>query len=608
MRGRTLLSLGTAVLLLGACSNSGNVTVAPPAGDTAPDATAGAQADASSPSSPSTATVDWKPCPASDDYEVEGWECGTVDVPLDYEQPDGETITLALTRLPATDEATRIGSLLVNPGGPGGSGIETVHFLVDELPENLKARFDLVGFDPRGVGASTPVDCVGDEAKDAEADLDPTPDTPDEITAIVDRLSASAKACAEAQGDLLPYVGTMNVARDLDRLREAVGDEQLTYLGFSYGTSLGATYADLFPDKVRALVLDGAVDPSTGVDTTGQQQGGSYGDQDFREAFDRFAAACASASSCSAGPDPKALLAQVRSQVELTPVAASAVEAEDGRKLTIGLFETAVASALYDAASWPFLAVGLRDAAAGDGSALIRLADNLNRRQADGTWDNLFDAFRAVSCADFPARPTAAEVDATYRGVMGTGDDVPADEPSPSCLDWPATAEPLAVVSKADTAAPILVVGTRGDPATPYANAAAMAADPGNAVVLTWEGDGHTAFPKTKCVNDAVSRYLVDLEAPPAETICPAADESTGSAAPNAGSAYQLDRDMLRRQIEEGFKENGTPVDLAECIARPLADELEEDQLVHFFLGLESPGLTEKLNSVATGCGGVFGS
>ncbi len=127
----------------------------------------------------------------------------------------------------------------MNPGGPGGSGIETVHFLIDELPENLKARFDLVGFDPRGVGASTPVDCVGDDAKDAEADLDPTPDTPDEITAIVDRLSASAKACAEAQGDLLPYVGTMNVARDLDRLREAVGDEKLTYLGFSYGTSLG---------------------------------------------------------------------------------------------------------------------------------------------------------------------------------------------------------------------------------------------------------------------------------------------------------------------------------------------------------------------------------
>jgi pimeloyl-ACP methyl ester carboxylesterase len=496
----------------------------------------------------------------------------------------------------------------VNPGGPGGSGIETVHFLVDELPENLKARFDLVGFDPRGVGASAPVDCIGDDAKDAEADLDPTPDTPDEITAMVDRLSASAKACAQAQGDFLPYVGTMNVARDLDRLREAVGDEKLTYLGFSYGTSLGATYADLFPDNVRAMVLDGAVDPSTGVDTAGQQEGGSYGDQDFRGAFDRFAAACASAKSCSAGPDPKGLLAQVRSQAELTPVPASAVEAEDGRKLTIGLFETAVASALYDAASWPFLAVGLRDAAGGDGSALIRLADNLNRRQPDGSWDNLFDAFRAVSCADFPARPTAAEVDTTYRSVMGTGDDVPADDPNPSCLGWPATAEPLAVVSKADTASPVVVVGTKGDPATPYANAAAMADDLGNAVVLTWEGDGHTAFPKTKCVNDAVSRYLVDLEAPAADTICPAADKGTGSAAPNAGSAYQLDRDMLRRQIAEGFKQNGTPVDLAECIARPLADELDEDQLVHFFLGLQSAGLTDKLDSVASGCGGVFGS
>ena len=384
-----------------------------------------------------------------------------------------------------------------------------------------------------------------------------------------------------------------------------MGDDQITYLGYSYGTILGAIYADLFPDKVRAMVLDGAVDPTTGVDATGEQHGGTYGDQDFQQAFARFAAACAAATGCSAGPDAKALLDQVRAQAEAAPLAAPTVEAEDGRKLTIGLFETGVASALYDTASWPFLSVALRDAANGDGSALIRLADNLNRRKADGTWENLFDAFRAISCADFPARPTAADVTATYTAIMGTGEDVPANMPNPACQGWAPTADPLPVVTKAATEHPVLVLGTKGDPATPYANAAAMASSLGNAVELTWEGDGHTAFPKTKCVNDAVGRYLTDLTVPPAGTDCPAAD---GGGSSTAGSAYALDRDLLRRQIEDGFKQNGTPKDLAECIARPLAEDLDENQIVHFFLGLDATGLNDKLNAVASSCGGTFGS
>ena len=611
MRGKTILAVGGIVLVLGACSTGGQVTVGPPADPPTTETQEGSTPPVAStiPLAALPEQVAWAACPDSDDYDVEGWECGTIEVPLDYDQPQGQTITIALTRAPATDQATRIGSLVVNPGGPGGSGIEAAHFLVDELPPNLKARFDLVGFDPRGVGDSTAVDCIGDGAKDAEADLDPTPDTEAEITAIVDQVGASAQACADAQGDLLPHVGTMNSARDLDRIREAVGDERLSYVGFSYGTSLGATYANLFPDKVRALVLDGAVDPSTGVDGTGEQQGGSYGDQDFRESFDRFAQACAAAESCSAGPDATKLLNEVRAKVEQAPIAAPTVEAEDGRKLTIGLFETAVASALYDAASWPFLAVGLRDAAAGDGSAMVGLADNLNRRNSDGSWANLADAFRAISCADFPARPTAAEVKATYGAVMGTGQDVAADAPNPSCLEWPESSSPLAVVSAADTETPILVIGTRGDPATPYANAPAMAAGLGDAVVLTWEGDGHTAFPKTDCVNEAVSRYLIDLEAPADGTTCPAADG--GGSAPasgTGGSAYALDRDMLRRQIEEGFALNGTPPDLAACIARPLAEDLPEDQLVHFFLGIDRAGLQDTLENVAAGCGGTFGS
>ena len=609
MRGR--LPLCVAVVLLGSCSASSAVTVGPPADVSTPssdpgstEAPAASDATGDANGAGSVTPVEWGECESSDDYDVTGWECGTVEVPLDYTDPSGRTISIALTRAPATDDTTRIGSLFVNPGGPGGSGIETVHYLVDELPENVKARFDILGFDPRGVGASTAVDCVDDKAKDAEADLDPTPDTPAEVSALTDRLSQSSRACAQAQGDLLPYVGTMNAARDLDRLREAVGDDGLTYLGFSYGTILGATYARLFPDKARALVLDGATDPASGVSSDNEASTGWYGDQDFDGAFSRFDEACQAATDCAAQPNAETLLDQVRSTVEKGPIRAPRIESEDGRKLTSGLLETGVSSGLYDAASWPFLAVALKDAAAGDGSVMIRLADNLNRRRPDGSWDNLFDAFRAVACADFAARPTAAEVKAEL--TKAAGEELPADAPNPSCTGWPETAEALPSVKPVGVATPVLVIGTRGDPATPYENAPAMVDRLQDAALLTWEGDGHTAFPKTDCVNAAVTSYLVDLEVPEDGMSCPAADD--GSTAPTEGSAYALDREMLRRQIEEGFAQNGTDAGLAECIAKPLSEELDEDQMVHFFLGLDAEGLQAKLSEVVTGCGGQLGS
>ena len=264
-----------------------------------------------------------------------------------------------------------------------------------------------------------------------------------------------------------------------------------------------------------------------------------------------------------------------------------------------------MASALYDTASWPFLAVALRDAAEGDGSAMIRLADNLYGRQPDGTWDNLLDALRAVNCADFPDRPTVAVIEAAYASVMGTDEDIP-DSADPWCVDWPASAEPLFQIASAETETPVLVIGTRGDPATPYANAPAMVDRLEDAVLLTWEGDGHTAFPKTDCVNTAVTSYLVDLQVPEDDATCPAADE--GASTPAAGSAYALDREMIRQQIEGGFEQSGTEAGLAECIARPLAEELDEDQMVHFFLGIDAEGLDAKLNEVVAGCGGQLGS
>jgi pimeloyl-ACP methyl ester carboxylesterase len=607
MRGSTFLSVVVGVVTLVACSTSAGVHVsAPPSSVESPTtespATTMTPPGTGASSEPSTAPVDWGTCRPSDLYDVDGWQCGTIEVPLDYGDPAGQTIKIALTRHAASDDAERLGSLVVNPGGPGASGIDVVHGLLDQLPQELASRFDLVGFDPRGVGQSTAIDCITDKQMDAAADLDPTPDTAAEIDAIIEQLSTTAAACAADQGELLAHLGTMSSARDLDRIREAVGDDKLTYLGFSYGTSLGATYADLFPDKVRALVLDGVVDPTAGEGPDGEPSKDQfYGSQDFAGALDTFAAACRKVSSCSAGPDPQKLIDEVRAKVETAPLDAKTVEAEDGRRLSIGLFETGVDFALYDASFWPFLAVGLRDAADGDGSALIRLADEYNERRADGTWGSIAQAFRAITCADFAGRPTTAEANAAYEAVAGTGQEIPADGPNPSCLDWAPTAEPLVRVRPADTP-PILVVGTKGDPATPYANTAAMAKALGHGVVLTWEGDGHTAFAgSSRCINDAVTSYLVDLEVPAAGTTCPAQDGGA-SGASSSGSAYRVDPTVLSEPIEEALKMAGQPPAVAACAAKTVSDDLDETDLVHYTLGLDQAGLTRAVRQALSAC------
>jgi pimeloyl-ACP methyl ester carboxylesterase len=607
MRGSSLLSVAVGVVTLAACSTSADVHVsAPPTNAESPSTespgTTPAPPGTGGSSEPSAAPVDWGSCRASDFYDVQGWQCGSIEVPLDYGDADGQTIEIALTRHPASDDASRLGSLVVNPGGPGASGIDVVHGLLDQLPDEVASRFDVVGFDPRGVGQSTAIDCITDKQMDAAADLDPTPDTAAEIDAIVDQLSSTAGTCAAEQGPLLAHLGTMSSARDLDRIREAVGDEKLTYLGFSYGTSLGATYADLFPDKVRALVLDGVVDPAAGEGADGEPSKEQfYGSQDFGGALDSFAAACRKVSSCSAGPDPQKLIDEIRGEVEKAPVAAKTVEAEDGRRLSIGLFETGVNFALYDASFWPFLAVGLRDAANGDGSALIRLADEYNERSADGTWGSIAQAFRAITCADFAGRPTADEAKAAYEEVAGTEQETSADGPNPSCLDWEPTVEPLVRVGPADTP-PILVVGTKGDPATPYANTAAMAKALGNGVVLTWDGDGHTAFAgSSQCINDAVTSYLVDLKVPAEGTTCPAEDGGpTGSS--SSGSEYSLDRTVLSEPIEEALKMAGQPAAVAACAAKTVSEDLDETEPVHYTLGLDQAGLTRAVRRALNAC------
>jgi pimeloyl-ACP methyl ester carboxylesterase len=440
--------------------------------------------------------------------------CATVAVPQDWARPDGDTFDVALLRARAKDQERRVGSLLVNPGGPGASGVELAVFLGFGLPDAVTSRFDIVGFDPRGVGRSTPVECIPDEAKDALTAADPDPRSEAEFAGHVTLWREVAERCGRAYGDRLGLFSTEQTARDLEALRAAVGDEKATYLGYSYGTLLGAVYAHLFPERVRAAVLDGAVDPTADTVESSERQAAG-----FERAFDDFAAHCrARGDGCAVGPDARAFLTDLLDRARRDPV-----PTRDGRPVTAGHVLLAVVASLYAKTQWTTLTRALADAAAGDGDRVLALADEYNQRRPDGTYTNLIDANTAVNCADEEDRPTIAQVrrlQAAWRAPY------PLFGPSLAtsmlgCAVWPAKPDPYPV-GPADGAPPIVVIGTTGDPATPYENTPELADLIGTGVVLTWEGEGHTAYPQTRCVTEAVNAYLTDLRAPRDGARCPA--------------------------------------------------------------------------------------
>ncbi|GAA1238607.1 alpha/beta hydrolase [Kitasatospora nipponensis] len=460
--------------------------------------------------------VAWSACaddPMTKEVNESSFLCGTAHVPLDYAHPAGDTFDLALVKKPAAQSVQKLGSLFFNPGGPGGSGIDMVTGGAASQFKSLNDRYDLIGFDPRGVGRSSAVHCLDDAARDQLNALDHA----DGGTG-----KAFADACQAKSAKLLPFVGTVNAARDLDVLRAVVGDQKLNYLGFSYGTYLGGFYAEQFPDRTGRLVLDGVVDP-----TLSQLDAGIAQQVGFEGVFERFAADCVTHSGCSLGKDPGA--AAKKAADFLDGLEAHPMTGTDGRKLTSAEGWTGTLDMLYgDAKSWEYLRDGLAWAMQGHkADYLLEFADDYNGRDGQGHYNNLADANVAINCADDGSPiPTDDQIQqalqqlhdkAPYLDRRVTAEDLKAQD----CRAWPFHSAPPPHVIKAAGSAPILVVGSTGDDATPYAGAQKVAANLANATLLTRDGDGHTAYSKSACIKKDVDAFLIDGTMPPAGTHCP---------------------------------------------------------------------------------------
>ncbi|MGK9222210.1 MULTISPECIES: alpha/beta hydrolase [unclassified Microbacterium] len=456
--------------------------------------------------------LEWTPCGGD-------FQCSTVTAPLDWEHPDAGEIELAVIRQTALSGRAQ-GSLLTNPGGPGGSGVSFIRENIAwSIGDALQESYDVIGWDPRGVGASTAVRCF--DADEMDAYLYDIPQgergSAEWEAELEERAEAFANACAENSDGLLEFITTEQSSRDLDLLRAVLGETELDYLGFSYGTFLGATYAENFPDRVGRLVLDGAIDPSTSGEDVGVTQ--AVG---FENALRTYMEACVAGDTGAACPfagsvddamnDLSALLASVD---------ARPLPYDDGRELGADALMTAIIAALYNEANWMYLTEALAGALEGDPSTAFFLADFYNGRENGEYQDNSTEAFNAYNCMDYPEDPEEA-VEETERRIA---EEAPTIAPywsgASACEYWPYPPTGERGEISASGAAPILVVGTTGDPATPYEWAEALAAQLESGVLLTYEGEGHTAYNgASDCINDAVEAFLVDGTVPEDGLVC----------------------------------------------------------------------------------------
>lgn len=464
--------------------------------------------------------VNWSQCelPASDVRIPASAECGMLSVPVDYSKPDGDVAQLAMIRFKATGQ--KIGSLIVNPGGPGESGVGAAASLVGAMPQSIRQNFDLVGFDPRGVGSSTPaVRCNTDEENDALR-ADPEVDyTPEGVAHIEGETKSFVARCVAKMGDeFLANVGTASVVKDLDAMRAALGDEKLTYLGYSYGTRIGSAYAEAFPRNVRAMILDGAVDPNADPTEADIRQAAA-----FQTAFNDYAADCAKKADCPLGTDPTKAVDVYLSMVE--PLVQNPAKTKDPRGLSYSDAVVGTILPLYSPTLWRHLTAALAELENGTGDTMLALADLYMGRDENGHYNNSTDVRVAVNCVDEPAvkdRQKVIDEDRRAREVapfMSYGQ-FTGDAPLGTCAFWPVppTSQPHQIAVPG--LPPTLVISTTNDPATPYQAGVDLAKELGGSL-LTFKGTQHTvAFQGNKCVDDIAAKYLVDVTVPSPDTRC----------------------------------------------------------------------------------------
>jgi pimeloyl-ACP methyl ester carboxylesterase len=476
-------------------------------------------------------SLEWKDCPAPSEEQGGGaspsplprggdWQCATLRAPLDWSEPDGETIGIALIRARSSGgDKDRIGSLIFNFGGPGSSGVTTLPAFGEKY-EQLRTRYDLVSFDPRGVGRSKPVECESASRLDALFQMDGTPDDARERAEYQQGLRDFNEACEENSGQVLPHVRTTDAARDMNLMREVLGDDRLYYIGFSYGTELGGVYAHLFPKTVGRAVFDAVVDP-----TLNPEQGSLAQARGFQRALDAFAEDCASKpeEECPIGTDAQ----DVKQRIVrlLTDLEKRSLPGIFPRRLTETAATGGIAQSLYSRSFWPYLTQALDEAYEGDGRTLLALSDSLNGRNESGEYNNAAAANTAINCGDEKPRYSVADIERArpeFREASPVFGDYMAWSML-NCADWPVAGAADHPDVSAPGAPPILVIGTTGDPATPYEGARRMAQalGPGVGVEVTYRGEGHGAYNSgDTCVQDTVDNYLLDGDVPRSGTVC----------------------------------------------------------------------------------------
>jgi len=454
--------------------------------------------------------IEWKPCTSGS--TTPNISCGFIEVPFDYGDPDLGSFVLFVKRRVAADTTLRVGSLLVNPGGPGFGGSSLADDAEYYFSSTLLQHFDIIAWDPRGTGESSPaVDCV--DQYDQYFGLDSPPDTPEEKQALIDAGVAFDKQCEDSSGSILPYISTRSSASDMNSIREALGEDKITYFGFSYGSELGATWATLFPNTVRAAVLDGAVDPNS----TALEEGISQA-TGFEQQLNAFLANCANTPSCEFynGGSPDVALDNLLLQIDEVPLVVSA----DRTPVTQGVMFTAIAQAMYSDSLWPQLDNALALAQMGDGSGLLALYDNYFQRKPDGTYGNELEAFVAISCLDDPGATSIEEIDANVKRFTDAAPRLGANFAyGYVCTNWPVAQVPKVRVTGRG-AGPILVVGTTGDPATPLEATRKMAKALEQGIFIIVEAQQHTGYGTNACIVKVVDEYLIDLTVPKNETLC----------------------------------------------------------------------------------------